>query len=244
MQALQQLLEENPPDLHAWLLTRKPASGIEMLRQALGDGDSAAADIPPKPSNGSGDGHLPSPSEAPTAPAPATTTELGRPKADSPMATAGRNRDVLAIGVAFDSGAPVSIELEALRKHTAIFAGSGSGKTVLIRRIVEECALNGVSAIVLDPNNDLARLGDPWPEPPAGWGPGDARRAEDYLAHTDVVVWTPRREAGRPLSFRPLPEFRTVREDPDEFAEAVESAVASIVPRAKLDGRTSKAHLG
>ena len=97
---------------------------------------------------------------------------------------------------------------------------------------------------MLDPNNDLARLGDPWPEPPASWRPGDARRAEDYLAHTDVVIWTPRREAGRPLSFRPLPEFRTIREDPDEFAEAVESAVASIVPRAKLDARTSKAHLG
>jgi hypothetical protein len=146
--------------------------------------------------------------------------------------------------VSFDTGEQVSIEMEALRKHTAVFAGSGSGKTVLIRRIVEECALSGVSAIVLDPNNDLARLGDPWPQPPVGWGPGDARRADDYLAHTDVVIWTPRREAGRPLSFRPLPEFRTVREDPDEFAEAVESAVASIVPRAKLDGRTSKAHLG
>ena len=60
----------------------------------------------------------------------------------------------------------------------AIFAGSGSGKTVLIRRLVEECALQGVSAIVLDPNNDLARLGDPWPEPPAGWGRGDAERAD------------------------------------------------------------------
>lgn len=56
-----------------------------------------------------------------------------------------------------------ALRLDALRKHTAIFAGSGSGKTVLIRRIVEECALRGVSAIVLDPNNDLARLGDPWP---------------------------------------------------------------------------------
>ena len=36
-------------------------------------------------------------------------------------------------------------------------AGSGSGKTVLVRRLIEECALQGVSAIVLDPNNDLLR---------------------------------------------------------------------------------------
>jgi hypothetical protein len=241
LQALQTLLSENPPNLHAWLLARKPASVIEVLRQALGDGDAdrVRADAPPNPPPVRGGG--PSRPPASKAAAPATSAEPGRRPT---RAAPGRHRDALTIGVAFDGGASVSIELEALRKHTAIFAGSGSGKTVLVRRIVEECALNGVSAIVLDPNNDLGRLGDPWPEPPAGWWPGDVSRAEDYLAHTDVVVWTPRREAGRPLSFRPLPEFRTVREDPDEFAEAVESAVASIVPRAKLDARTSKAHLG
>jgi hypothetical protein len=46
---------------------------------------------------------------------------------------------------------------------------------VLIRRLVDECARSGVSAIVLDPNNDLARLGDPWPEVPSGWQPGDGK---------------------------------------------------------------------
>ena len=40
LKALQTLLEENPPNLHAWLLSRKPASGIEVFRQALGDGDA------------------------------------------------------------------------------------------------------------------------------------------------------------------------------------------------------------
>ena len=64
-----------------------------------------------------------------------------------------------------ETGESVRAPLESLRKHAVIFAGSGSGKTVLIRRLIEECALNGVSAIVLDPNNDLARLGDTWPEP-------------------------------------------------------------------------------
>jgi hypothetical protein len=243
LHALQMLFAENPPNLHAWLLARKPASGIEMLRQALGDGDAVQAGAAPNPPTAMGGGAA-SPSRTSTTPAPVIIAEPDRPSAHTVAATQGQGQNVLTIGVGFDSSAPVSIELEALRKHTAIFAGSGSGKTVLIRRIVEECALSGVSAIVLDPNNDLARLGDPWPEPPAGWGPGDARRADEYFANTDVVVWTPRREAGRPLSFRPLPEFRTVREDPDEFAEAVESAVASIVPRAKLDGRTSRAHLG
>ncbi|MFG2039427.1 ATP-binding protein [Dactylosporangium sp. NPDC048998] len=150
----------------------------------------------------------------------------------------------LVLGREGRDGEPVRVPLEALRKHVAIFAGSGSGKTVLIRRLIEECALQGVSAIVLDPNNDLARLGDPWPEPPEWWWSGDRKRAEEYLAGTEVVIWTPRRESGRPLSFQPLPDFGEVRDDPDEFAEAVEAAVAALAPRAQLGGRAAKAHLG
>jgi hypothetical protein len=115
---------------------------------------------------------------------------------------------------------------------------------VLIRRIVEECVLHGVSSIVLDPNNDLARLGDGWPEPPPSWRASDREKAADYLAHTDVVVWTPRRSSGRPLSFQPLPDFPSVLDDDDEFAEAVEAAVASLEPRAMVTGRAAKAHLG
>ncbi|MCO8274648.1 DUF87 domain-containing protein [Actinoplanes sp. TRM 88003] len=148
------------------------------------------------------------------------------------------------VGYDYADGAAARLPLEALRKHATIFAGSGSGKTVLIRRIVEECALQGVSAIVLDPNNDLARLGEAWPSPPPQWGPGDAAKATDYLANTDVVVWTPRRASGRPLSFQPLPDFRSVRDDEDEFHEAVEAAVASLTPRAGLTGRTNRTQLG
>jgi len=148
------------------------------------------------------------------------------------------------IGYAGEHEVQVPLSLEALRKHAAIFAASGSGKTVLLRRLVEECALLGVSAIVLDPNNDLARLGDPWPEPPSRWRPGDAERAARYLAETEVLIWTPRREAGRPLSFQPLPDFRAVRDDADEFSAAVEAAVTALAPRANLVGRTSRAHLG
>lgn len=148
------------------------------------------------------------------------------------------------IGSGIDDQVPVSLTLEALRKHVAIFAASGSGKTVLLRRLVEECALLGVSAIVLDPNNDLARFGDRWPGPPGGWGPGDADRAARYLAGTEVVTWTPRRESGRPLSFRPLPDFASVLDDADEFGAAVESAVTALAPRANLTGRAEKVHLG
>jgi hypothetical protein len=135
------------------------------------------------------------------------------------------------VGATIPRGTPVSLDLKMLRRHAVLFAGTGSGKTVLLRRIVEECALRGVSSIVLDLNNDLARLGDEWPQVPEHWGDGDANLARDYLNETDVVVWTPRRQGGRPLTFRSLPQFADVLDDEDDFNAAIDAAVGSIASR-------------
>ncbi|MEU8817835.1 helicase HerA domain-containing protein [Actinoplanes sp. NPDC048796] len=175
---------------------------------------------------------------------PAAPTVPGLSPSAAPGLSTREPRGAFTVGHGYDSGAPAFLGLASLRKHMTIFAGSGSGKTVLIRRIVEECARQGVSSIVLDPNNDLARLGEAWPEPPERWRADDPAKAADYLANTDVVVWTPRRMSGRPLSFQPLPDFRGVLDDPDEFDEAVDAAVASLAPRAMVAGRAPKAHLG
>ena len=173
----------------------------------------------------------------------ATSVVLGaaaRPPA--PIISGDADAGTITMGAEVGSGRPVTIALEALRKHTAIFAGSGSGKTVLIRRIVEECALQGVSSIVLDVNNDLSRLGSAWPHDERTWA-DDAERdkAADYIAGTEVAVFTPGRSSGRPLSFRPLPDLSEVTDDADEFEAAVEAATAGLIPRAMVGGKTAKA---
>lgn len=144
-----------------------------------------------------------------------------------------------AIGRRLD-GRPVYADLKAMAKHTGVFAGSGSGKTVLLRRIIESAALQGISSIVLDPNNDLSRLGQRWPEPPEHWLDGDAAWAEQYGETVETVVWTPGRKKGRPLSFKPLPDFAAVLDDTDEFDIAVDTAVNSLVPRARIGRATPK----
>jgi hypothetical protein len=223
--ALATMLKESPTELQAWLVQRRPTAAIGIFREAFGDAGGVA---PPEPDPST---------DRPTVVKPASSEAVGRAERSADGAPA------FTVGYDYDTGEPARLRLDALRKHMTIFAGSGSGKTVLIRRIVEECALQGVSSIVLDPNNDLARLGDGWPAPPAQWRPGDAARSVEYLAGTDVVIWTPRREAGRPLSFQPLPDFRGVRDDPDEFSEAVDAAVAALAPRANITGSTNKATL-
>ncbi|MGC5032028.1 ATP-binding protein [Micromonospora sp. DT229] len=222
--ALRALLAEEPEGLQAWLADRRPASRTRLLSVALAD----AGRDPTPGSTAAGT------KAAPTGPA-------------APVRSAGSvvpAGGFLRLGVEVDRGVPVDLELAALRKHVAIFAGSGSGKTVLIRRLVEECALRGVSAIVLDPNNDLARLGEAWPQAPSAWSDADARAAADYLDSTDVVVWTPGRAGGRPLTFQPLPDFGGVRDDPDEFTQAVDSAVDALAPRAQVAANTAKATRG
>ncbi|WP_306211637.1 helicase HerA domain-containing protein [Actinoplanes sp. RD1] len=215
--ALRELFVEAPPELPAWLVARQPTAGVGFLREALADAGPGLPGPPPVP--------------APAGPA-------------TPRGPAAPRGPVITLGIAPETAQPVTVELEALRKHTAIFAGSGSGKTVLLRRIIEECALQGVSTIVLDPNNDLARLGEPWPEPPAAWRPGDAEKAREYRDSTDVVIYTPRRSAGRPIAFQPLPDFRPLVGDADEFDAAIDATLAALAPRAKVDGRSAKAEKG
>jgi hypothetical protein len=228
------LVHASTPRPHAlfgeWLAARRPASRTRLFNEVLG---LPAATSQPAGRQATTEEQVhrgdsvpfvgPVRSEQPT---PSASVDLG-----------GDGRSI-RLGRLIQDDAAFTIDLESLRRHTVIFAGSGSGKTVLIRRLVEECARQGVSAIVLDPNNDLARLGDPWPEPPTGWGPGDDVRARDYLDHTDVVVWTPNVNGGRPLSLQPLPDFSPVRDSSAEFDQAVRAEQEALAPRAGADGTT------
>lgn len=217
--ALAQLLQERPLDLPAWLRSRTPASATPFFDEVL---TWAGVQHP-----GTGPQTFP-----PPATPPAAQAETLEPTPDT-----------MPLGRSWDGSSPVGVPLAVLRKHTVIFAGSGSGKTVVIRRMVEEAALRGISSIVLDPNNDLARLTDAWPETPSAWESGDAESSAAYLAQTDVVVWTPRRTSGRPLTFQPLPDFAAIRDDPEALQLAIDTAVAALAPRAMVSGTTAKHEL-
>jgi Helicase HerA, central domain len=223
--ALAALFAEHHPDLNAWLQARQPAHSTELLGRALGAAiaDQAAA----------------APEVVQAAETDAGVTSSPAHPEPAPNANANANAVQLSLPVTGRQG--VSLDLASLRRHLAVFAGSGSGKTVLLKRIIEECALRGVSSIVLDPNNDLARLGDAWPQQPSPWLSEDAARARDYLENTEVVVWTPRREGGRPLSFRPLPDFGAVLDDIDEFNAAVDAAVEALAPRVGAQRQSQRA---
>jgi hypothetical protein len=134
----------------------------------------------------------------------------------------------------------VELKANLLFSHIAILAGSGSGKTVLLRRIVEEAALLGIPAIVLDPNNDLSRLGDAWPTHPETWGNGDAAKAEAYRACADVVIWTPGVSSGNPISLNLLPDFAAVGDKQDKETADDRSLTPDLTERRMFDEVVSK----
>jgi len=240
--ALAALRKTNGASLAPWLKARRPASGTKLLAAVLGDagGTGPSHETPAGPGPVQGAGSMP-----PSDKSRSQTPGHGASAHKSPQATPPRMPDGhIRLGLNSETGVALTTPLEALRRHMAVFAGSGSGKTVLIRRLVEECALAGVSSIVLDPNNDLARLGTGWPEPPDGWLEGDDQRARQYLEQTEVVVWTPGRQTGRPLSFQPIGDLTSVINDADEFGQAIDSAVATLLPRAGLPRSGAKADQG
>ena len=202
-------------EFERWLRAEQPVAGTRFfetagIAHAQGGEGVSAPDAPVAP---------------PPAPSPAAP-----PRTPAPPAPATRP-DSIPVGHRIAPDAPaVDLPLTLLPRHTAIIAGSGSGKTVLLRRLVEEAALAGLPAIVIDPNNDLSRLGDPWPEPPKAFTEEDARKAERYRERVEVVVWTPGVHAGNPLFLSVLPDFSELGEDRDERQQAIEMAAETLGP--------------
>jgi hypothetical protein len=172
----------------------------------------------------------------PEAPAPTSSdAKTPAPAARAPEASERGARDpeaTIPLGPRLEGGARgprAELPVALLTRHTAIFAGSGSGKTVLLRRLVEEAALLGIPAIVIDTNNDLARLGQAWPSRPEAFDDADAAKAARYIRDTEVIIWTPGVAAGRPLTLAVLPDFAAIP-DGDERDQAVDMAWATLVP--------------
>jgi hypothetical protein len=240
--ALRIMRERNLDGFDAWLHARKPLFDTALfkaadlcpphfLQLAKPDGGKSA------PSDSSRDGASPPSARANHFDSVGNRAQPNLRQAQTATGTAARKPDVderqIPIGRRYERGNlgnPETLPANLLMRHVAIIAGSGSGKTVLLRRIVEEAALLGIPAIVLDTNNDLARLGDKWPSGPQGWTEEDVKKAAEYPKRVEVMIWTPGRSRGNPIALGLLPDFSALTDDPDARDQAVEMANATLVP--------------
>ncbi|MDR1658438.1 MAG: DUF853 family protein [Deltaproteobacteria bacterium] len=138
----------------------------------------------------------------------AGVTPTTRPENNQPTMVIGRYLKVPGDNL-------VRISPDTLLRHVAVFGSSGSGKTVLIKRLVEEAALAGVSSVVIDLSGDLTYLGRQRLQEPDGWLDGDEERAAKYFDTTETIIWTPGCEKGNALHLPPIPDFSVPTDDPD-----------------------------
>jgi hypothetical protein len=227
---LEQLCREKPEGLDEWLRWMRPASSLGFLRESGFVAESVRAPgrigrAAPRADAGSAAGPVPASvaaarklaAAARVAPVAATAREVSHVAEPA----AGQRACVGGIG-------PLALTVLALPRHVAILGSPGSGRTVLLRRLIEEAVLMRVPAIVIDSGNELARLADPWPQTPQGWGPGDAQRAASYLQGVDVRLFTPGKTAGHPLNLAPLPDLTGL--EGEELDQAIEMTVAALAP--------------
>ncbi|MEM9388242.1 MAG: DUF87 domain-containing protein [Pseudomonadota bacterium] len=236
--ALARISREKPEDFGEWLVRVRPLDGFALFQHVTLPDDSVPTKTatppaqdppkltppqptPPKPLTQETEPHKP-----PLPPAP--PSNAGKQREDS--ASAGPIvRDVFPLGSEVfgeHTGEPVTIPLEGLRRHLVALASAGSGKTVLVKRLIEEAALRGVPSVILDGANDMAMLGHAWPQGARSWTDEEARLARAYHEQAEVVVWTPGQLSGNPLQLEPLPNLSGLTTD--ELNKAVRLAASSL----------------
>ncbi|MEZ6121985.1 MAG: DUF87 domain-containing protein [Planctomycetaceae bacterium] len=240
LDALNHLLQENDPALHDWLQSRLPVSHMRPLVESLVQGSLLVQD-PPSPGQGEISPLNPDPQPSGTDvdsgpgipvkdPEPVSPPVTAKKKKLSPKKSTGNQKPIdrkqqseLPLGQrvnSFSSNPTVAIPTKVLAKHTIILGGAGSGKTVTVRRIVEEAALAGIPSIVVDCAQDMCTFDERRSAASPHWGSGDDEKAEQFLKSTEMVVYTPGKSSGRPLTLEPIPDL-SPRDDPDELEAAV-----------------------
>jgi len=250
LEALRQLAREQDPDWIEWLSSRSPASRTDFCRIAFKgllqrfsqpgtcekDGVLAEQSASALPVS---DPQLRAETDEPN------SSEIGRALTASHFPEAGRHGDsawhladgLLPLGrklVAGQPADPVTMPIGLLNKHALVLAGAGSGKTVLLKRLVEEAALRGIPSIILDGANDMSALGDRWPARPEAWTEDDVELADRYHERVEPMIWTPARRGGNPLRLEMLPDLSATVADPDEFDAAVSMVAGALADLLKL----------
>jgi hypothetical protein len=231
--ALNEFVQRNDSRLNAWLMARKPLDALQ-LAEVLTDGSLLAtgAAPPSNPKPGSPNKAERMNEETGSTEAPSTATpDSNLPTSTNRPVSRPHDNSVLIVGQKIIGpdryGEAVGPPLGALAKHTVVLAGAGSGKTVLLYRLVEEAALRGIPSIVVDCANDLSSFDEPKDSSPH-WLPGDAELARRFRESSEMILWTPGKESGNPLTLQPLPDFDAVKGDPEELQDAVLMANASL----------------
>ena len=110
----------------------------------------------------------------------------------------------LLLGNIRSSDTVLQLPQSILNRHIGLVGQTGSGKTVGLKIIIEEAALAGIPAVIMDPQGDLSQLVMGVDVDQVAANGGDAARAQKFSDMVEVRVWTPVRSKGLPLCLNPF----------------------------------------
>jgi len=110
---------------------------------------------------------------------------------------------------------PFTFPRKTLVKHVAILGASGSGKTVALKRIIEELALSGIPVIILDMQGDMSSLALLSSEKDLISKKHGPAMGEDWRDKVEVRVFTPGSVSGIQMNCSPLRPIPAKLKDED-----------------------------
>lgn len=128
-------------------------------------------------------------------------------------------RSTLEVGeLALAPGVPIGLDAGGFGRHTFICGQSGSGKTYSLGVLLEHLLMEtNLRVVVLDPNSDYVRLGEPRPD-------ANAKAAERFAEVAGSIAVRSRANGPEPIRFRfrelsPAYHAALMRLDPLEHRE-------------------------
>jgi hypothetical protein len=151
------------------------------------------------------------------------------------------------LGRKISDESPVELPAKAFYRHFMALGGSGSGKTVLCKCVMEEGVKNNIPLIIVDPQGDIASLalkGDPEEIIKHG---GSLAFQEEFFEKARIAIFTPASSKGIPISVNPC-KFPSEDMPKEEAILALDMTATSLSGFLGYDlnsdaGRGAKAYL-
>jgi len=138
------------------------------------------------------------------------------------------------LGTRRDNDEKFEINSQILARHAAMLGSTGSGKTVMAKALIEECTIDDIPSLIIDPQGDLARLCLNAKDKDILDKNGDISKAKIFREKADVRIWTPLRKKGLPICIDPF-QIPAANLDQEESITAWDMVAAGFTALADYD---------
>jgi hypothetical protein len=142
---------------------------------------------------------------------------------------------------------PVELPAHAFKRHFMALGGSGSGKTVLCKCVIEEAVRNNIPVLIIDPQGDISSLaikGNPEELEEHGTS---LEIQEEFFSRARIAIFTPASNKAIPISVNP---FKSPSQDipHEEAVQAIDLTATSLTSFLGYDlntdaGKGAKAYM-